>query len=466
MKLMTSLLALTWAVVAAAQTSAGSSDPVRDALVSEALEKSPEYARARSAVDAERQREPQVGALPDPTLTLGIQNDGFDKINIGVMETSWWQVMVTQPLPWPGKRGKLESAQRARTSVVEAELERIRLSVTAEVERGYVDLLLVREQIVLQQRLEALWKEAEAIARTRYEVGEGTQSDLLRAQVERTRLQQRRIALETTERTAVQTLNRLRVHPLDEAIATDRKLADLGAPPDMTAEEAAADAERRSPDLAQSHRAVVAAERRVDAAKRDRYPDFALTAGIMPRGSLLPMWLASVGVTLPVFYWSKQSKAVDEAASRRQSEASGEEATRQVVRLRAEERQAVLAALARTNQLYREAVLVQSDAAVRSTLAQYKVGKVTFASVLDVLRGFVVDEAGYLESLAQTQRVAIAQREVSLEPPPALGGGGGGVGAVPGAGAMGGRGGGATKGAAGGAQEPTPAAGGGTTSGM
>ena len=464
MKLMTSLLALTWALAVAAETSAGSSDPVRDALVSEALEKSPEYARARSAVDAERQREPQVGALPDPTLTLGIQNDGFEKINIGVKETSWWQVMVTQPVPWPGKRGKLESAQRARTSVLEAQVERIRLSVTAEVERGYVDLLLVREQLALQQKLEALWKEAEAIARTRYEVGEGTQSDHLRAQLERTRLQQRRIALETTERTAVQTLNRLRVHPLDEPIATDRKLADLGAPPDMTAEEAAADAERRSPDLAQSHRAVVVAERRLDAAKRDRYPDFSVTAGIMPRGSLEPMWLATVGVTLPVFYWSKQSKAVDEAVSRRQSEASGEEATRQIVRLRAQERQAVLAALARTNKLFLETVLVQSAAAVRSTLSQYKVGKVTFASVLDVLRGLIEDESYCFESLAQTQRIAIAQREVSLEPPPALGGGGG-AGAVPGAGAMGG--GGAPKGAAaGGAQEPPPAASGGTTSGM
>ncbi|HEX7488056.1 MAG TPA: TolC family protein [Anaeromyxobacteraceae bacterium] len=471
-KLIPILLALTLSThvtaseaVGAAPPTASVPDPTLDALVRGALEKSPEYASARSAFEAERERAPQVGALPDPTLSLGIQNDGFNGIQVGKMETSYYQIMVTQPFPWPGKRGARASAARAKASVVEAQLDRIRLSVTAEVERSYVDLLLVREQLALQQKLEALWKEAQTIARARYEVGDGTQSDLVRAQLERTRLQQRRIALESTERTVMQTLNRLRVRPLDDAIPTVRRLADLELAPAMTGEEAAADAERRSPDLAQAQRSVVAAGLRVDVAKRDRYPDLSVTAGVMPRGSLDPMWLATVGITLPIFSGSKQSKAVDEAASRRESEASGEEATRQVVRLRAQERQAVLAALTRTNQLYREAVLLQSEAAVSSTLGQYKVGKVTFASVLDVLRGRIADEAGYLEGLAQAQRVAIAQREVSLDPPASLGGGVA-SGVVPGAGAMGGKGG-AAKGGAGGTPEQAPAASsGGMNSGM
>lgn len=458
--------ALAWALSAAAEPAPGPSDPAREALVAEALASSPEYARARASVEAGRAREPQAGALPDPTLTLGIQNDGFQSIQIGTMETSYWQVMLTQPFPWPGKRGARERAARADTGVAEAEVERVRLSVAGAVERAYVDLLLVREQLRLLQELEALWKEAEAIARTRYEVGGGAQSDLVRAQLERTRLAQRRIALETSERTAAQNLNRLRVRPLDEAVATPRRLVELPAPALLAPEEAADDAERRSPDLAQAARVTAAAERRVEVAERDRWPDLSVTAGVMPRGSLDPMWLASVGVTLPVFSGSKQARAVDEAASRRASEASGQEATRQVVRLRARERQAVLAALERTNQLYREAVLVQSDAAVRSTLAQYRVGKVTFAAVLDVLRGYVADEAGYAESLAQAQRVAVADREVSLDPPPQLPGG---VtsGGVPGAGAMGGGRGGGAKGGGGAAQESAPAAaGGGMPSGM
>jgi cobalt-zinc-cadmium efflux system outer membrane protein len=266
----------------------------------------------------------------------------------------------------------------------------------------------------------------------------------------------------------VQTVNRLRVHPLDEPIPTDRKLSEGGDPAPSTVEEAVADAERRSPDLAQAHLSVLAAQRRVEVAKRDRFPDLSVTAGIMPRGRLDPMWLASVGITLPIFSGSKQSRAAAESARRQESEESGEEATRQVVRLRAQERQTLLVALMRTNALYRSAVLVQSEAAVRSTLAQYQVGKVTFQSVLDVLRGLVADENGYLASLADARRVAIAQREVSLEAPAGLGGGAA-SGTIPGAGAMGGSGRGSKGAAAAGGREqaaPASASGGGMSSGM
>ena len=138
-KLVASLAALTWALLAAAEPSAGVPDPVLDALVKDALANSPEYAGSRAAAEAERQREPQAGSLPDPTLSLGIQNDGFNGIQVGKMETSYYQIMVTQPFPWPGKRGARASAARAKASVVEAQLDRIRLSVTAEVERAYVE---------------------------------------------------------------------------------------------------------------------------------------------------------------------------------------------------------------------------------------------------------------------------------------------------------------------------------------
>jgi len=445
---------------AAAAPAAPPADPILEGLVREALEKSPEYAGARAAFEAERERGPQAGALPDPTLVLGIQNDGFQSIQIGVMETSFYQIMLTQPLPWPGKLGARERAANAQASAVKAQLERIRLSTTAEVERAYVDLLLVRGQVALLERLEGLWKEAEAMARTRYEVGAGTQADLLRSQLERTRLAQQRIALESTERTRLQTLNRLRVHPLDEAIATSRTLAERGEPPALTPEQAVADAEQRSPDLAVAHLSVVAADRRVDAAQRDRYPDFSITAALMPRGSLDPMWLASVGITLPVF--GKQSRAVAESTSRRESEAHGEEATRQVLRLRAQERETLLSAARRTNQLYRDALLVQSRATVDSTLSQYRVGKVTFPSVLEVLRGLVADEGGYLESLAQAQRLAIARQEVSLDAP-ATTGGRLASGSVPGAGSMGAGGSKGAKGGAGAGDQAAPAPSGGSS---
>jgi cobalt-zinc-cadmium efflux system outer membrane protein len=406
-------------------------DPAVRVLVEQALSSSPDIGRADAAARAEGARAPQVGSLPDPTLTLGIQNDGFNGIQIGTMETSYWQVMLTQPIPWPGKLSARAAAARSQASVAGGETGRLRLTTTAEVERAYVDLLLVRGQIALLAKLEVLWKEAEVMARTRYEVGQGSQSDLLRAQLERTRLQQRRVALEGEERTRLQALNRLRVHPLDEPIPTPRSLSASTDPVLRAADEAVADAERRSPDLAIAALSVQTADRRLESAKKDWFPDFAVTAGVMPRGQLVPMWTVQLGITLPVWGATKQSKGVEESRSRREADLRSEESVQLQVRLRAQERRTLLAAALQTLDIYRGGILVQSDATIRSTMSQYQVGKVTFPSVLEVLRGLVVDEGGYLDALAAAQKLAIADREVSLAPPDGIGGGSGG--SMPGA---------------------------------
>jgi outer membrane protein, heavy metal efflux system len=427
-------LALVVPAAAPAQTpGAAPPDPVLDELVRAALEARPELRQARSLVRAAEERVPQAGRLPDPTLTLGIQNDGFQAIQIGKMETSYWQVMVTQPLPWPGKQGLRADAAGLEARAAGASLERVRLSVEAEVRRTYLDLLLSRDRLQLLAKLEALWQQSEGLARIRYEVGEAPQSDLLRAQLERTRLRQRRSALEADERTRIQALNRLRGRPLAEPVATTLGLRDLADPPLLPLEEARADAEARSPELAAARFGREASERKLDLARRDRYPDFAVTAGVMPRGSLDPMWLLSVGITLPVY--GRQSHAVEESLARERAGAEGEEAVLHLLRLRVEERRALLASLLSVNQLYRSGLLVQSEATVASTTAQYKVGRVTFASVLEALAGYLADVDGFFQSIAEAQRVAIAEREVSLE---TTGGAGGGIGGggVPGAGAV------------------------------
>ena len=96
----------------------------------------------------------------------------------------------------------------------------------------------------------------------------------------------------------------------------------------------------------------------------------------------------------------------------------------------------LLQALVRSNHLYRAGLLVQSESTVTSTIAQYQVGRVTFASVLEALAGYLTDVNGFLESVAAAQRMATAQRELSLEPVNGLSSGGMGVG-VPGAGGTG-----------------------------
>jgi hypothetical protein len=66
--------------------------------------------------------------------------------------------------------------------------------------------------------------------------------------------------------------------------------------------------------------------------------------------------------------------------------------------------------------IYQQGLLIQSQASAESTLAQYQVGKVSFASVLEANAGFIADQEGYLETVAAAYRILNAQAELSLAP--------------------------------------------------
>src|SRR5689334_18243223 len=80
-------------------------DSVLAGLLRDAFANRPELAQGQATVKADQARIPQARALPDPIVSLGIQNDGFERIQIGTMETSYWSLSATQTIPWAGKRG-------------------------------------------------------------------------------------------------------------------------------------------------------------------------------------------------------------------------------------------------------------------------------------------------------------------------------------------------------------------------
>jgi hypothetical protein len=124
---------------------------------------------------------------------------------------------------------------------------------------------------------------------------------------------------------------------------------------------------------------------------------------------------------------------VAESSAQAEATVHATEALEQMLRHRVHERLLALAALRDTAALYREGLLMQSAATAESTLTQYRVGRASFASVLEANTGILRDEEDYLRTLVEAQRLAIAQAEVSLEPVASLGGGSA-AGGMPGAG--------------------------------
>ena len=401
------------------QAPAEAEDPVLNSLINEALDRNPDLARSKALVEADRERIPQAKALPDPSLSLGIQNDGFKSIQVGRMETSWYTVMYTQPLPWPGKRKLREAAAGLGADITSVAVERARLSLSADVSRAYYGLLLVRGQLRLLEDQAIFLKNALAITRARYEVGQGSQADILRAQLELSRLDQNRYSLQSEDRVFVAALNRLRGTVEDSPIPTTASLEQMRfqvAP----VESVLAQAEARSPELQAARLGVKQAEVGLDLAKRDRYPDFSVSGGVMPRGALEPMWTVGFSIALPIWSKQKQQRAVAEQDWRRKSQGSEAANVRNLLNQRTRERMAQLDSALQTLRIYRDGLLVQSEAAFHANLAQYETGRVPFLSVLESLNGWVADRSGFLQAVAQAKAIQIANEEINLAGTPAI----------------------------------------------
>jgi outer membrane protein TolC len=400
----------------AARGGQGSSDPVLDRLLRQAAEHNPEVSRAGAAVEAERRRVPQAGAMPDPVVSLGIQNDSFTAIQIGEMETSFVAFGASQTFPWPGKRGLRERVASFELRKAEASLARARLDLEAQVRSAYVDLQLAREQLALTAEFEQLWEQARGFARVRYESGQAPQSDLLRAQLELARLGQRSAIQQAQAANAAATLNRLAGNPLDARIEATARLA--GSDPALPAEvDALHEAEDHSPELLAARLTAAESGAQTELARKETLPDISVQAAIMTRGKLDPMW--QLGVSIPLQLWAgrKQFKGVEESEQRAIAAGQGTESIRQVLALRIRQRLDLLKATLEVNQRYRKGLLALSEATTQSTLSQYQVGRVSFTAVLDALGSFVNDRASYLQSSADAERIAIAHRALSLDPP-------------------------------------------------
>src|SRR5436309_10765377 len=352
--------------------------PVAD-LLTEALARSPALAALRSGVEASRALERPAGALPDPMIEAMIIDAKFPQYTVGKEEMSMAGVEVRQGLPYPGKRRARREAAEAETAQRAAEVEVLSRRITAEVRTLYARLYaLDRERESLTAARE-LMEMLAATASSRYSSGESEQEPILKAQIQRSRLEEQLEDL-SAERTArVAELNRWLDRPAGSPLGDVRELPAAGPPAGSSGEAAVAG----SPEVRSARAAVAVAEKKIAAARLDLRPDFSPSAGIAARGSFGPVLTLRLGVELPFWKKDKQQPMI------RAAEAELERARQEVRDAAAMARAAAARAAAEREKAdrqivrYREGILPQSSAALDAARSSYLTGRGDFSTVIE-----------------------------------------------------------------------------------
>jgi cobalt-zinc-cadmium efflux system outer membrane protein len=393
----------------------GSADPSEDAtlsaLVAEALAANPDLRVAEQLALAARQRPAQVSARPDPWLGLGYTNEGWSP-SLGQRVDSNLAFVAGQSLPWPGKlrlRGQIASRE---ADEVAQQLARAQLGVAASVRRAYYGLLQARAIEELTREQADVWRQIEGVARARYSVGQANQQDVLRTQVELTRIGQ--VLAEQSAEAAVRVaeINRLLGRPAETPLATTATLVGSEPPAALGAEIERLGA--GSPERAAAGIALDRARLAVLLAKKEYRPDLSVQGGYMNRGGLDPMWQAGVTVSLPLNRKRRES-AVAEAEALLGATRARLSAVDIQLRLRTQERLAQLEAAQKIAALYGEGIVPQDRMSVEAAVASYETGRVPFVTVLEALTTLYGDRVTLVRLLASQSRLRASLEEASLE---------------------------------------------------
>jgi outer membrane protein TolC len=392
-------------------------DPLLRALLAEALERNPDLQAARESLAAARARPDQARPLPDPVVSVEYTNDGWSP-SLGEREMTTLGFLLSQDLPYPGKRGLVAEILSRQAGEAAAAVDRVRLGVEAAVKRTYYGLLLARDLQALLTEQEEVWSEIEGVARARYAVGEGVQQDVLRAQVEMTRLGEVRSELQAEDEVRIAELNALLDRPLEAPLSTTARLSLQPETRDLAA--LLQGLEAASPELRAAELAIERGGLSVSLARKESKPDFTLQAGYMNRGGLEAMWQAGLGVSLPLSSRKRQAGVAEAEAGLRAGERR-RASLRLQLRARTRQRLSQLRATERIAELYGSGIIPQAQMSVESAIANYQAGKLPFVSVLEALTRLYGDRTTYLRLLARHEAARAALEEASLGASDAVG---------------------------------------------
>lgn len=375
-------------------------------LIDEALASNPVLLTKENQVNALRERIAPAATLPDPMLRLGLLNLP-EKVAFDEDPMTQKQIAVTQKFPFPGKLSLKHDIAQDEYLQHEAALTYQRLEVVNTVKVTYFSLFFVDKSIEVTATIKTLLEEFLGVARTRYSVGKGIQQDVMKAEIELSRMIEKIITLERQKKTVAAQLNTVLDRPPGAVLEGKPAVRQT----DFSMEKAAfVDRELHAHPLLQSIYFIrEEADDTFQLAQKEYYPDFEVGFSYSHRESSLgrdhpDLYSGFVGMNVPIWFKNKQGKRVEEARYNKQSAEKKYEATRNEIEFRIASLLAEIEQNSKLIDLYRDAIIPQANHTLNSSVDSYQVGSVDFLTLLSNLQTLYSYELEYYRVLVNYEK--------------------------------------------------------------
>lgn len=354
--------------------------PLSD-LLTEANANNSRIAAADDAWRAAREVPAQVSSLPDPTFTYQQLSVGSPRPFAGYTNSDFSYVGIgaSQELPFPGKlRLRGEVAKRA-ADVTEAELDATRASVADTLKSDYLQLAYLQKTLGILRENQRVLDQLIQDATAHYEVGQGSQVDVLQAQVERTKII-REITMHHEQMGNLQADMKGLLH-------RDQDSPDIVTEPlqqtplRYTSAELLQMVRSHNPQVQVDASSVSKENAALDSAKRENKPDFSVAYMYQNTDrKYRDYYMFSLNVRLP--RRGRVKAEIAEAAENLAQSRKDLDAHLQQQLARVKQEYVTASSEEELLKDYRQGLIPQSDAAYRSTLNAYAANREQFTHVL------------------------------------------------------------------------------------
>ncbi len=378
-------------------------------LIDEARRSNPEILAAQKRYEAARQRPRQESSLPDPTLSVGYASNGnpLPGAGLGKEPTSNIGFSVTQEFPAPGKlrlRGEISAKDADAESSQYLAVER---NVILRLSQAFYRLQHTYPAMEVLDRNHALLQTLLRTIESRYAVGKASQQEAFKTQTELTILETQRVQVERERRLREAEINSILNHAPATPVAqpVEPHVHELTA----TQEELRAHTRDTSPELARDQKMVERSQLALNLARKDAYPDYAISGGYFNMGSMPAMYQLRADIKIPLQFARRRAQVTEQwqkvAEAQHQYSAAS-----QSVDFRVEDAYLAAQTSYRLMKLYQDAAIPQAHLALQSSLNAYQNNTADFLAVFTNHIAVLDYEMNYHEQMLN-YHLAISQLE-------------------------------------------------------
>ncbi len=363
-------------------------DKILSELITKAIRVSPKIKMLNAKQGAANSRIDQGTNLPDPILTLGLMNMPTNSFSFTQEPMTNKVIGLSQAIPYPAGLSAAGNVKAIDTLIVRQEIKNAKNEIRKVVSNSYYDLQFIREEQKLNNERINLLNQILEVVKTKYEVGDASMQNIIKVEVELTRVTDKIEILNGKENSLVAEINSFLLKNANQPIISENLLSIENS--EVNFESLLNTAIQNQPGLKGIQLSEQKASLMEEQAEYEFYPNFNVGVQYSQRDNnkltgmdYKDFLSVFAGISLPINYGGKKTAKVNEAKYlqslfQEEYNSSIQELSGTISII-----QAKITELVVRNKLISNKLLPLAKQSLSVSLADFQVGKIDFVNVIN-----------------------------------------------------------------------------------